>query len=547
MKPSTLFATALLPILLAGFGHAAVPEPDASNRIVKNGIRVDFRIESVEKRKALMAGDLAEVRFSITEESTGKPLRGADPGAWMDMSQVIRAQTGAQQKSCKDKVSLYMQGAVGIRPMADLNGYHVLVMNAEPSLSVVDPTVSMAGRTSTLASVQLSAPGADWARSADQKRLYVSTPASGKLAVVDLETFKLVKNIEVGKQPTRTALQPDGRYLWVANDGSDKDSAGVSVIDTAAERVVAEIATGRGHHEIAFSADSRLAFVSNRSDGTVSVIDTAKLSRVTDLKPGPLPIAIAYSPLAKALYVADGEAGTVSVYDDQTLERRATINLKPGLGPLRFTPDGRHALVVNPAQDALYVIDAAANELAHTIAIKGEPYAVAMSQAFAYVRALKSERVSMIALRSLEKGGTPTVQSFAAGAQAPAEAGRLAIADAISAANSEASVFVVNPADNTTYFYMEGMNAPSSNYQVMGGSARAVTVVRPWPEGGRTRRLCGQGKGARRRPLRRRLHDADAPVAALLQRPGRAESAAIHAQAAAARAVRRQAAQRRRR
>jgi hypothetical protein len=38
-------------------------------------------------------------------------------------------------------------------------------------------------------------------------------------------------------------------------------------------------------------------------------------------------------------------------------------------------------------------------------------------------------------------------------------------------------MLVVNPGDNTTYFYMEGMNAPSSNYKVVGGSARAVTVV----------------------------------------------------------------------
>jgi hypothetical protein len=38
-------------------------------------------------------------------------------------------------------------------------------------------------------------------------------------------------------------------------------------------------------------------------------------------------------------------------------------------------------------------------------------------------------------------------------------------------------VFVVNPADGTTYYYMEGMNSPSSNYRVQGSNPRAVTVV----------------------------------------------------------------------
>jgi hypothetical protein len=47
----------------------------------------------------------------------------------------------------------------------------------------------------------------------------------------------------------------------------------------------------------------------------------------------------------------------------------------------------------------------------------------------------------------------------------------------MASANIDAAVLVVNPADNTTYYYMEGMNAPASNYQSYGASARAVTVV----------------------------------------------------------------------
>jgi hypothetical protein len=47
----------------------------------------------------------------------------------------------------------------------------------------------------------------------------------------------------------------------------------------------------------------------------------------------------------------------------------------------------------------------------------------------------------------------------------------------MAAANIDAAVLVVNPADNTTYYYMEGMNAPASNYQSYGAAARAVTVV----------------------------------------------------------------------
>jgi YVTN family beta-propeller protein len=464
----------------AAIGAEAASATAGTSRLLRNGVVVEFKIAptgSDAAQRDLMADDLAEVRFRITEEATGKPVRAANPGAWMDMGMVLQGKEGAQQRSCKDKVSLYMQGAVGMRPMIDLNSYFVVIMNAEASLSVVDPVVSMAGSTSTLAQINLPAPATDWALSADRKRLFVSTPRAGKVAVIDAEAFRLIKAIDVGEEPTRLALQPDGRYLWVGNDARDAGQSGVRAIDTETDSVVATIPTGAGHHELAFTPDSRYAFVSNRDAGTVSVIDVQARKKIKDMKTGSLPISMAYSTLADALYVADGRDGSVSVVNAKTLEAGPGIGLKSGLGPLRVTPDGRYALVVNPAQDSVFVIDTSSNELANTVEIKGEPFQIAFSETFAYVRSLRSERVSMIALRSLGKGASPTVQSFLAGSSAPYLAGQLAIADTIASASNEGAIFAVNPADNTTYFYMEGMNAPSSNYAVKGGSARAVTVI----------------------------------------------------------------------
>lgn len=83
----------------------------------------------------------------------------------------------------------------------------------------------------------------------------------------------------------------------------------------------------------------------------------------------------------------------------------------------------------------------------------------------------------MINLGTLGRGKEPRVQSFAAGAVPPKAAGSLVLANSMAPAAGEAGLLVVSPADNTTYFYMEGMNAASSNYQAYGSSARAVTVV----------------------------------------------------------------------
>jgi YVTN family beta-propeller protein len=251
----------------------------------------------------------------------------------------------------------------------------------------------------------------------------------------------------------------------------------VTVIDTASLKPVGFIATGAGHHEFAFTADSRYAFVSNRNDGTVSVIDVARRSKVKDIKTGTLPLSLDYSALSRRLYVADGKEGVVTVVDTEKLAVATRVAAKPGLGPLKVTPDGRFALVVNTAENRVHVLDTASDTLVQEVPIKAQPYQLTFSKTFAFVRALGSERVSMINLSTLGKGKTATVQSFAAGEAAPNQAGNLVIADSVASAANEGTVFVVNPADGTTYYYMEGMNAPSSNYRVYGSSPRAVTVV----------------------------------------------------------------------
>jgi len=464
--------------LLSAPAAQSADRPAASDRYVHNGIIVEFEAwPVVEGRAGLMEGELAEVRFRMTEEASGAPVSGITPGVWMDIGTMIQGQEGSEQKTCKEKIALYLKGVVGIRPMLDLNSYYIIVMNKEPSLSVVDPLVSMVGATSTLGVVALEGRGTDWDQSSELKRLYVSMPEAGKVAVIDTDELKVVRSLPAGDSPTRVLVQPDGKYLWVGNDAEDEAQSGVTVFDIGSDKSLGFIATGPGHHEIAFSSDSRYAFVSNRRAGTVTVIDTQSLKKLRDIATGPLPISLAYSALSDSVYVADGRSGTVSRIDGGSLELAARIELAPGLGPMRFSRDGRFGLAVNPTENAVFVIDAASDSVIHTIGVSGQPFQVSVSDAFAYVRALASERVTQINLSSLGEGKQPTVQGFQAGNVAPRAAGDLVLADTVSQASTEAAMLVVNPADNTTYFYMEGMNAPSSNYKVYGSSARAVTVI----------------------------------------------------------------------
>ncbi|MFY0579431.1 hypothetical protein ACN28S_38875 [Cystobacter fuscus] len=128
--------------------------------------------------RPLMEGDEAEVRLRMTDASSGLPLPGLSPSAWMDLGHLLSDKADAQQE-CKDRVGVYLKGTVGIRPLIDLNSYYLLVLNKDPSLSVIDPVVGMTGKTSLYTTVVLERPGADWVKSLDQEALRLHAEGRG--------------------------------------------------------------------------------------------------------------------------------------------------------------------------------------------------------------------------------------------------------------------------------------------------------------------------------------------------------------------------------
>ena len=444
------------------------------HRLSRDGVTVEFEAKAMDGGQ-LREGSFANVRFKVSDQSSGQPLSGMAPGAWLDPAQ--SAPAGDRDSSCKARVALFLKSSIGARPLLDLNSYFLLVLNKDPSLTVIDPTVSVGGVTSTLARIDLPGRPMDWAATGDDKQVFVSMPERGQVAVIDTETFRRVATLEAGAQPLRVALQPDQRLLWVGNNSDDPAKGGVTVIDVHSRSMLKSFATGSGHHEIAFSSDSRYAFVTNRDGGTLSIIDAAEMRLVKTLDVGPHPLSVAYSPLSQAVYVADGEEGTVRVIDARSHQLRHTVKAEQGLGPMRFSNDGRYGIVLNTLESQALVIDASTDTLIHRIAVAAEPYQLTFTKGYAYVRGLSSPKVSMINLGSLGEGRQPIVQGFEAGPAAPRQAGDLPLAQGLSVARDNNSVFVVNPVDNTTYFYAEGMNAPMSGYNNRGHQARAAIVI----------------------------------------------------------------------
>jgi YVTN family beta-propeller protein len=459
----------LICALGVSFTAARAQEKLKPQKIVKEGVEIEFTIDVPASRSnstAPMAGQDAVFRFRIRDTATKTPLSGIRPAAWVAQRERPGPPGPAQ---CRAKVESYLQGSMRSRPDVDLNSYFLLALNEDATISVIDPLIGFGG-SKLFTMIRLQSPGEDWALTSSRSKLFVSMPLINQVAVVDTTTWGVVSSVATGVKPKRVVLQPDEKYLWVA------DEKGLSVIDTATLKVAKQIATGAGHHEIAFASDNKFAFVTNRDDGTLSVINVAKLAKVKDVKTGALASSISFSPLSKALYVTNETDGSIAVVDAASHKLLATILGTPGIANVRFAPGGRWGFAPNPKQSIVYVFDASTNRLVHELPIADSPDHINFSDKFAYVRALGSEQVSAIRLATV--GAQLDVIKFPGGQNAPGKSpASVTSADAFVPAPEPGAMLLANAADKMIYYYSEGMAAPMGNFQNYRRTPRAVKVV----------------------------------------------------------------------
>jgi YVTN family beta-propeller protein len=456
-----------------------VPAPAVSGRVVHQGVEVVLTIHPLRRtaadtaRPALREGDDVVVRVRIADTTTQAPLKDVHPAAWL----TDRESGPTDPKTCAAKAQVLIGGSLLNPPEIDLNVYHIVTLNEDATLTVVDPRFSFGG-SKLLALVPLAGTGQDWALNAGETRLFVSMPEVGKVAVVDTSSWKVLDDLDVGALPTRLVAQPDGRFLWLAHDPSGALGGSITVIDAETRKVAGTVAVGRGPHEIAFRADGRYAFVTDTVDGFVSVVDARALRTVARVAAGARPASIAYSPLADMVYVADPVGGAVTVIDAERHRVVARVAAGPGVGRVAFAPGDRFGFLVNPQTGMLSILDASVNRVIQTAKLREGPDQIAFSNDFAYIRHRGTEQVVMVPLAKVGDEGRPVpTVDFPAGQNPLGKTSRPTPAAAVVQAPGENAVLVANPSDKSVYYYKEGMAAPMGNFTNYKREPRAVLVV----------------------------------------------------------------------
>jgi YVTN family beta-propeller protein len=456
-------------ILIAILLLTTAVQAQEAQKIVEQGIAIEFTVEPLAKQaKTIRAAEDVNVKFKVTDTTTGTPVKGLGLSAWISK--------GLNEKSiepteCREKIQSYLTGSMRARPDVDLNSYYVLALNKSPDISVIDPLLGFGG-SKLLTLVMLKSPGEDWLLTRDGEKLFVTLPATNQVALINTRNWIVETYIEAGINPTRITVQPDQQYVWVANDGKE---GGVTIIETSTSKVAAKILTGAGKHDIVISNDNRFAFVSNSESGTVSVIDIRKLEKLRDVKVGPQPVSLALSELSKAVYVTSQGDGTITVIEEQGHQVLATMKTKPGALSIRFAPGGRFGFVVNTKQSAVHIFDAASNRMLHEVNIVKSPDQIMFSPAFAFVRSLETENIYMLRLGKIDK--EVDVTEFPGGQVAPGHGSTPVRADSIVLAPEGNAVIVANPVDKVLYYYTEGMAAPMGNFQNYRREPLAAMVV----------------------------------------------------------------------
>jgi YVTN family beta-propeller protein len=167
------------------------------------------------------------------------------------------------------------------------------------------------------------------------------------------------------KTPVALGFRPGSTELWVTLESAGK----VAIVDAASGEVTAEIETGAGARDVAFTPDGRTAFVTNREDDTVSVVDAETRAVRATLETGDEPHGVLTDREGRRLYVLNTQSDDVFVYDIATLQRVKRLSTGRGPWALALSPDGSRIAVTNtyaqpagfrqPSHSEVTVIDTA--------------------------------------------------------------------------------------------------------------------------------------------------------------------------------------------
>lgn len=275
--------------------------------------------------KALAAVPVGEHPHEMAFSPDGKYLYTTDNG----VMRIEHAGEGGNTISIIDVAARKRVGVVDLGKFYRPHGIDVdpksgrIVVSTElpDRLLVIDPAqrkvvhdFDTKGKTSHMVTL---GPGGQWA--------YVSNSSSGNVAAIKLSSGE-TKLIPTGARPEGSVLSKDGTELYVTN----RESASISVIDTAKQRVISTIKTSKGPVRIALTPDGGTLVYAAMHERKVAFADPKQRKQVDYLLVPGEPVSCHLSRDGKLAFVSTETTDTVYVIS--VADRKIVGEIKTGKG-----------------------------------------------------------------------------------------------------------------------------------------------------------------------------------------------------------------------
>jgi YVTN family beta-propeller protein len=228
---------------------------------------------------------------------------------------------------------------------------NVIVLNSgEATLSLIDETTRQ-----VVATIPTGKEPHHLMATPDNASLIVANSVSNNLMFVDPKTGKPQRWVEGIEDPYQVGFSPDRK--WFVSTGLRLDRLDIYHYDGTNVSLAKRIPLAVMPSHIAFSNDSKTAFISLQVSGELAAIDLATQTVLWKMKVGPVPAGLWMTPGDKYLLVGMTGADYVAVVDWRNRKVVKTIKTGQGAHNFRSLADGKHVAVSNRVASTISILD----------------------------------------------------------------------------------------------------------------------------------------------------------------------------------------------
>ncbi len=150
-------------------------------------------------------------------------------------------------------------------------------------------------------------------------KLYTVTKENNSLYIADMNTNKVIKQVQLNAEGYTCILSADKKLLFISLWGGSK----VIIFDTQKDKIIDSITVGRNPNDMCATKNGKYLFVANSIDNSVSVIDlkerkvieTLNAALYPDAPNGSTTNSVALNNDDDLLYIANADNNNLAVFD----------------------------------------------------------------------------------------------------------------------------------------------------------------------------------------------------------------------------------------